>query len=199
MKKENGYWIDDNNNNKWDVFSETEESAALKSATLINCKGCINCNDCNDCINCNDCKSCYDCNDCKSCNNCNDCINCNDCMHCINCNDCRNCNNCNDCRNCYDCINCKSCYDCNDCKSCYDCRNCYEYKENPQRITSKKIGSKNVQTTVYWVDSTNIQVIYGCFKGNLKQFEEKVKKTYKDNQYEKEFLNLIEKVKIYMA
>jgi len=47
-------------------------------------------------------------------------------------------------------------------------------------------------------DSTNIQVICGCFKGNLEQFEEKVKETHKGNQYERDYLLFIEKVKIYM-
>jgi hypothetical protein len=116
MKKETRYWVDENNN-KWSVFFETEDSALLKSVTLINCN---------------------------------------------------NCNNCNNCRN---------------------------YNENPQRIISQKIGSRSSQTTIYWNDSTNIQVICGCFRGNLEQFKEKVKQVHGNNKYAREYFNFIEKVK----
>ena len=49
------------------------------------------------------------------------------------------------------------------------------------------MGSRNDQTTVYWIEK-NIQVVCGCFKGNLKQFEEKVIKKYcssTNEQYKK--------------
>jgi len=65
------------------------------------------------------------------------------------------------------------------------------FKENPQRYTSKKIGSRNAQTTIYWIED-NIQIICGCFKGNLLQFELAVEETHKNNpQYLEEYQKFI--------
>jgi hypothetical protein len=134
MKKENGYYIDDQGN-KWSVNYETEKSAQKKSKSLITCRGCRGCSDCKDC------------------------------SYCSNCNGCNLCNG---------------------------------FEENPQRITSPKIGSRNDQTTVYWTDKKDL-VVCGCFKGNLKEFEERVKEVHKDTEFERQYLLLIDQVKYNMS
>jgi hypothetical protein len=58
------------------------------------------------------------------------------------------------------------------------------------------LGSRNSQTTYYW-NAEKEQVVCGCFKGTLQEFEDKVKLTHGDNDYAKAYLQWIEKVKIY--
>jgi len=62
MKKENGWFIDDNNN-KWDADFETSESAEIKSKSLVNCSDCSNCSNCRYCSNCSNCSDCRYCSD----------------------------------------------------------------------------------------------------------------------------------------
>ena len=59
MKKENGYWIDENNN-KWDCKDTDEELAIIYSRFMCNCDNCTNCNHlyaCNDLEDCTVCKT----------------------------------------------------------------------------------------------------------------------------------------------
>ena len=57
--------------------------------------------------------------------------------------------------------------------------------------------AENHQTTVYWTSKDDIQVVCGCFKSNLDDFEVRVNKVHANNpQYLKEYLKLIEVVKI---
>jgi hypothetical protein len=180
MKKENGYYIDDQGN-KWSVNYETEKSAQKKSKSLITCRGCSDCKDCSYCSNCSYCNGCSSCRDCSCCSDCRGCSDCN---------------GCNYCRDCSDCSDCRDCNYCKDCRDCSYCRGCSDFEENPQRITSPKIGSRNDQTTVYWTDKKDL-VVCGCFKGNLKEFEERVKEVHKDILYTAQYLNFIQKVKTY--
>lgn len=170
MKQINGYWVDENNN-RWNIGIYTEEQAEKFSKSLVNC---YNCNNCGYCDNC---RSCHNC---RYCNKCNDCNNCRYCDYCDYCNSCRYCRYCCDCRYCHDCCN---------------------YKQNPQRYTTKKIDSKNDQITFYYGETKNnekeIQVVCGCFRGNLEDFEKAVLETHKDNDlYRKQYLKEIEKVKV---
>ena len=59
------------------------------------------------------------------------------------------------------------------------------------------MGSRNSQTTTYWIKD-NIQVICGCFRGNLIEFENKVNETHKGNEYHKQYMNYISIVKTIM-
>ena len=64
------------------------------------------------------------------------------------------------------------------------------------RYVSNRIGSRKSQTTVYWTSKDDIQVVCGCFKSNLDDFEVRVNKVHANNpQYLKEYLKLIEVVK----
>lgn len=122
------------------------------------------------------------------------------CYNCIGCDYCYNCQNCNGCRYCTGCINCNNCHDCRYCGDCRCCDYCDDYKQNPQRYTTKNIGSRNDQTTFYYGETKNgmeVQVVCGCFRGNLETFVKAVLETHKDNDlYRKQYLKEIEKVKI---
>ena len=64
-----------------------------------------------------------------------------------------------------------------------------------------KVGSRKDQTTFYYGETENnekeIQVVCGCFRGNLEDFEKAVLETHKDNDlYREQYLKEIEKVKV---
>ena len=57
------------------------------------------------------------------------------------------------------------------------------------------IGSRKAYTTCYKTDK-GIYVKCGCFSGTLDEFVAKVKKTHNDNTHERDYLALVEFVKI---
>ena len=57
------------------------------------------------------------------------------------------------------------------------------------------IGSRNGYTTIFHTDK-GIFVQCGCFKGTLEEFEKKVKETHQGNKHERDYLALIEFVKV---
>lgn len=170
MKKVNDYWVDENNNS-WYTHKYTEEQARELSETLKYCFYCIDSQDCQNCFMCTSCINCTNCFTCSCCNNCINCTNCTCCDNCINCRCCRNCQNCHVCMECYDCI---------------------DYAENPMRYVTPKIGSRNDQTSVYWTNKDDVQIVCGCFRGDLEFFTKRVRETYPDPenlyriQYEKQ-------------
>lgn len=188
LKKINGYWMDENNN-RWDTKIYTKEQAEKFSKSLVDCYNCYNCDNCYNCRYCDYCNNCHNCHQCSYCGNCRYSSNC------YNCYDCRYCDYCNNCNYSY---HCRNCYHCCDCDYCCNCNN---YKSDPQRYTTDRIGSRNDKTTFYYGETENnkneIQVICGCFRGNLEDFEKAILKTHKDNDlYRKQYLKEIEKVKI---
>jgi len=170
MKHKNGYWIDDNGNRWSDCISESE---AQKSSESL--KGCSNCYNCHYCRNCD------------YCDNCNNCRNC------------RNCRYCNNCHYCRDCYNCNNCYNCHYCDDCCDCYRCEYYTENPARYLTDRIGSRRDHTVFYFGKIENgmsLQVVCGCFRGDLKEFEAAVLKTHENSEvYRNQYLKEIAKVK----
>ena len=163
MKKLNDRWYD-KNNNSWNADVETKESALTKSKTLSYC---TDCTDCTDCINCRGCT------DCTNCTDCTDCINCRGCSYCTVCT--------------YF-IYCRFCSYCTDCT---DCRGCSKIKENPQRYITPKIGSRKSRTSIYWTNKDDVQIICGCWRGNIKEFEKRVKEVHADTEHLKPYLNQI--------
>ena len=87
MRKENGYWIDENNN-KWNCDFYSEKKAEEKSKTLINCRDCSGCSDCSYCSDCSGCSYCRDCSGCSGCSGCSYCSYCSDCSYCSGCSGC---------------------------------------------------------------------------------------------------------------
>lgn len=57
------------------------------------------------------------------------------------------------------------------------------------------IGSRNDYTTIFHTDK-GIFVQCGCFKGSLREFEAKVKETHGENKHSKDYLALIDFVKV---
>ena len=117
-----------------------------------------------------------------------------DCHGCHDCSDCSDCHSCRNCHNCHNCHSCSNCHDCRNCRNCHGCHGCHSYETNPERIVSPKLGSRNDHTTVYWVDA-NIQVVCGCFRGDLNTFEQAVYKKYGNAH---EYHNFIRRVRAYM-
>jgi len=99
------------------------------------------------------------------------------------------------CRNCTDCSGCSGCLSCSNCSDCLSCSN---FKTNPQRYTTSKIGSRHAQTTFYWTSKNDVQVVCGCYRGNLKEFEERVKQKHKETEHLIPYLNEVKKVKYLM-
>ena len=83
---------------------------------------------------------------------------------------------------------------CRDCRDCHDCKN---YQDNPQRYVTPRIGSRNQNTTIYWLDG-NVQVVCGCFHGNLDDFEARVHEVHGDNEYGSAYMAEIDKVRALM-
>jgi hypothetical protein len=180
MKLINNRWVDDNNNS-WDADFESEESSILKSKSLSYCSYCSDCSGCSGCSYCRDCR---DCSDCSGCSYCRDCSDCSDCSYC------RDCSDCSYCRDCRDCSDCSGCSYCRDCSGCSYCRDCSEIKSNPQRYVTPRIGSRNSQTSIYWTSKEDIQIICGCWRGNIQEFEKRVKEVH-TGKYLTDYMNQI--------
>ena len=90
--------------------------------------------------------------------------------------------------------------DCSDCSDCSYCRSCSKYKKNPQRIVSSTIGSRGDTTTIYWISGDDIQVVCGCFRGDLSKFREAITKTHNEESiHRKNYLLWLDSVQAYIA
>jgi hypothetical protein len=58
------------------------------------------------------------------------------------------------------------------------------------------LGRRNSQTTYYWNEEKE-QIVCGCFRGTLEEFENKVKETHGDNDFAKGYFKWINAVKNY--
>jgi hypothetical protein len=119
------------------------------------------------------------------------CSDCRGCSYCRGCRDCRGCSDCSDCSNCSDCSDCSGCSDCSDCSGCSDCSYCHEIKSNPQRYVTPKIGSRNSQTSIYWTTKDDAQIICGCWKGNIVDFEKRVREVHAKTEHLHPYLKQI--------
>ena len=117
-------------------------------------------------------------------------------INCKNCVNCFNCIFCNSCIFCIFCDYCNSCNSCDYCDYCDSCDSCNNFKSNPERITSPKIGSRNSQTTYYWNDEIE-QIVFGCFKGTMQEFKDKITATHSDNEHAKAYFEWIKRVENY--
>jgi hypothetical protein len=64
-------------------------------------------------------------------------------------------------------------------------------------VCAKGLGSYYRNTTFYRCKNGDIGVVCGCFNGNLDEFTKKVKSTHGDSKYAKEYLAMVEVVKIH--
>jgi hypothetical protein len=173
------YWVI--GANKWCKVQFNKKQAVRLAKTLQNCINCVDCYNCKECVNCR---------------------NCSYCSYCRNCSECSECYMCGEClvvrysSSCYDCDDCAYCRFCENCSNCNYCDGCVEFTINPQRIYSPIMGSRESQTVFYWTHDKEL-VVSGCFKGTIKDFEEKVIKKHRDNQYGQDYLKWIEAIKIY--
>ena len=82
----------------------------------------------------------------------------------------------------------KSLKNCSDCSGCLDCSG---YKTNAQRYITPKVGSRNSQTSIYWTNKEDVQIICGCWRGNIAEFEKRVKEVHAKTEHLKPYLNQI--------
>ena len=173
------YWVI--GANKWCKVQFNKKQAVRLARTLQNCINCVDCYNCKECVNCR---------------------NCSFCSYCRNCSECSECYMCGEClvvrysSSCYDCDDCAYCRFCENCSNCNYCDNCVGFTINPQRIYSPIIGSRESQTIFYWTHDKEL-VVSGCFKGTIKEFEDKVIKKHGNNQYGQHYLKWIEAIEIY--
>ena len=64
-------------------------------------------------------------------------------------------------------------------------------------ILIKGVGSNYRNTTFFKTKTENINVICGCFRGNLSEFENKVRETHGNTKFAREYLAAISMVKIH--
>ncbi len=95
-----------------------------------------------------------------------------------------------DMNNCSRCSGCSGCSRCSGCSDCSDCSGCSDFKTNPSKIIVSDIGSRNDTIYVYW-SCDRTEVICGCFRGSLLNFEEAVENTHKDNEHGQRYKELI--------
>lgn len=206
--QENGYWVD-YHQNKWNCELCTKEEALKCSKTLQNCTGCIDCSFCSNCHSCKDCRLCDYCVDSNSCRNSDSLCDCECCSYCFRCRKCIDCSwsvSLKDCKRCYycgDCYGCIACFYSNYCDSCTNCEYCFgcrSFSSTPSSYTTHNIGSRISKTRFYSGEISGritVQVVCGCFKGDLEDFERAVMKTHANNEIcRTQYLNEIQKVVI---
>ena len=76
------------------------------------------------------------------------------------------------------------------------CGNAWVYGD-ADYVCAKGLGSACRSTTFFKCKNGDIGVACGCFNGNLEEFAKKVRDTHGDNKYAKEYLTMIEVVKIH--
>ena len=69
-------------------------------------------------------------------------------------------------------------------------------KSNNDFCSFNNFGSVNRTTTFFRTESKGIFVYCGCFEGTLEEFIKRVKQKHKDTKYGKEYLAMVELVKI---
>lgn len=72
-----------------------------------------------------------------------------------------------------------------------------EVHDDADYICVKGLGSAFRDTTFFKCKNDDIGVVCGCFNGNLEKFTKEVKHTHGDNKYAKEYLAMVEVIKIH--
>ena len=71
-----------------------------------------------------------------------------------------------------------------------------EIESNNDFCVFQNFGSSNRNTTFFKTKSKEIKVVCGCFLGTLLEFSQKVVSTHGDSKFAKEYLSIVEVVKI---
>jgi hypothetical protein len=83
----------------------------------------------------------------------------------------------------------KSCFGCSDCSGIKD------FKDNPQRYTTPRIGSRNAQTTLYWNSEKHQVFVCSANLDTIETFEARVRKVHGNDEYLQPYLKQIEIMK----
>ena len=57
-------------------------------------------------------------------------------------------------------------------------------------------GSANRHTHAYKTQSGKVEITCGCFRGSIEEFEERVEKTHQGNEFERQYMAIVEVIKI---
>ena len=57
-------------------------------------------------------------------------------------------------------------------------------------------GSANRHTHSYKTKSGKIEITCGCFRGSIEEFEEQIKETHRGNEFERQYMAIVEVIKI---
>jgi len=69
-------------------------------------------------------------------------------------------------------------------------------KSNNDYCCFQNFGSTNRTTTFFKEKNSKVKVSCGCFSGSIEKFEKQVKETHGEGKHAKEYLSIIEVVKI---
>jgi hypothetical protein len=64
------------------------------------------------------------------------------------------------------------------------------------RYVTPIVGSRQAQTTIYWTTKEDVQIKCGCWKGDITQFEDRVKKVHANTSHLQPYLKQIELFKL---
>ena len=57
-------------------------------------------------------------------------------------------------------------------------------------------GSANRHTHSYKTKSGKIEITCGCFRGSIEEFEKQIKETHRGNEFERQYMAIVEVIKI---
>ena len=57
-------------------------------------------------------------------------------------------------------------------------------------------GSANRHTHSYKTKSGKIEITCGCFRGSIEEFEKQIKETHRGNEFERQYIAIVEVIKI---
>jgi hypothetical protein len=98
-------------------------------------------------------------------------------------------------KSCSDCSDCSDCFGCSRCSRCFDCSGIKDFKDNPQRYTTPRIGSRNAQTTLYWNSEKHQVFVCSANRDTIETFEARVREVHGNDEYLQPYLKQIEIMK----
>jgi hypothetical protein len=99
------------------------------------------------------------------------------------------------CFGCSGCSDCSRCFGCSDCSRCFGCSGIKDFKDNPQRYTTPRIGSRNAQTTLYWNSEKHQVFVCLANRDTIETFEARVRKVHANTEHLQPYLKQIEIMK----
>ena len=198
-------WCDPVNNNKWRKENYTYEAACAAADTLDHCANCIDCEQCYFCCACDSCKHCAHSYMLTRCKSCTCCMGSTDVQRAWGCLECAHSSYLNYCSHVYNSADVKFVFDGKQLQCCAfgssltSCTNTLfskgvaKCKATPEHFVSTNIGSRD-DVLLYYPKLD--RAVTGCFRGDLVEFEQAVKKRHEvGSKFRRQYLKLIKKLK----